>query len=184
MVVPNRSQLITLGILIAILLILGLVTYARLSPGGFLADLKNDLKTIEPEAGASYTDLDGNEVSLLQFKGEPLIINAWATWIPFSQTELPMLSRAKEKYGDQIAILAINRMEERPVIRSFVSTFGVGDGLVLLVDPTDNFYKAIGGYAMPETIFYHRDGTIAFHKRGVLTEDELNLYIEEIIRKD
>ncbi len=169
-------------ILLGVIVVLGFLTYSFISPYGMFSDLQNDLKTIEPEEGAEYTDLDGNPVDLATFKGKPLVINAWATWIPFSQTELPLLIQAKETYGDKITILAINRMEETIRIRSFLETFAIpSDRILFLNDPTDYFYRATGGYAMPETIFYRADGTIEMHKRGVLTQEELTATIDALL---
>ena len=177
----SRAQLLTLIGLVSIVCALGFFAYLRLSPSGLLADLKNDLKTIAPEESASYTDLDGNAVDIRKFKGKPLIVNAWASWMPFSQTELPLLIKSQETYGDRITILAINRMEDRVKIRAFLSTFSIPESIVFLADPTDFFYRAVGGYAMPETVFYRSDGTIAEHKRGVLTEEELKEKIELLL---
>ena len=171
-------------ILLGVLAVLGFLTYSFISPYGMFSDLQNDLKTIEPEEGAEYTDLDGNPVDLATFKGKPLIVNAWATWIPFSQTELPLLIQAKETYGDEITILAINRMEETIRIRSFLSTFAISENTILfLTDPTDYFYRVTGGYAMPERIFYRPDGTIEMHKRGVLTKEELSATIDTLLAR-
>jgi thiol-disulfide isomerase/thioredoxin len=166
--------------LFLIVLTLAFLVYQRLSPQGWFSDLSNDLKSIDPGESAQYTDLDGNPLDLKDFKGKPLVINAWATWSPFSQNELALFGRLKEEYGDQINILAVNRMEQIPVIRAYIGEFGVSDGIVLIADPSDNFFKAIGGYAMPETVFYDKDGTIVFHKRGSLSEDEIVQYTEAI----
>ncbi len=180
---PEKRQYIkTLEVLLMILGVLGFLTYSFVSPYGIFSDLKNDLKTIAPEESASYTDLDGNPVDLASFKGKPLIVNTWATWMPFSQTELPLLALMQERYGDTVTILAINRMEDTIRIRSFLDTFSIkNDGIIFLTDPTDFFYRAVGGYAMPETIFYRSDGVIQNHERGTLTESDLVQFIETLI---
>ncbi len=172
----------TFVVLLIILGVLGFLTYSVISPYGMFSDLKNDLKTIAPEESASYRDLDGNPVDLASFRGKPLVVNAWATWMPFSQTELPLLASMQEQYGDRVTILAINRMEDTILIRSFLETFGIKqEGLIFLTDPTDFFYRAIDGYAMPETIFYRSDGVIQNHVRGTLTESDLIRFIDTLI---
>jgi thiol-disulfide isomerase/thioredoxin len=158
--------------------VLAFLAYSFISPYGLFSGLSNDLKLIEPSEEFAYTDLDGNAVRLASFKGKPLIINSWATWIPFSQTELPLLKKIQSEQGDAVTILYINRMENAGTVRSFLGTFGVDDASKILLDPTDNFYKAIGGYAMPETVFYDSTGVLVSHVRGVLTEEELRLYID------
>ncbi len=177
-----RSRLKTIGVLTTILLLCGFLTYSFVSPKGFFSGLKGDLKNIEPASEFAYTDLDGNPVLLSTVKGKPLIINSWATWMPFSKDELAMLNEVKKQYGDTVEILAINRMEDREFIKSFLSTYGTLRNITFLTDPTDNFYKAVGGYAMPETVFYAENGTIVFHKRGTLTRDELDEKIKNILK--
>ncbi len=177
----TRRQIVTLGVLLTVIVIAGVLTYERLSPHGIFADLQNDLKKLQPTESPIYTDLNGNSVDLSEYKGTPLIINSWATWMPFSKDELTLLAKAKTTYGDAVQIIAINRMEQAPVVSSYKSTFGLPDSIVFLMDPIDHFYKTVGGYAMPETIFYRADGTIAAHARGVLTEVELDGFVQAII---
>lgn len=177
----TRKSVIVVWILLVIVLVLGFLTYSFIAPQGLFSGLPNDLKALQADDTVMYTDLDGNSVDLNNFKGKPLIINSWATWIPFSQTELPLLGQLKQKHGDAITIIAINRMENSGMIRSFMSTFAIADSLVFLSDPTDNFYKAIEGYAMPETLFYDADGNIVAHIRGVLKETEAENYINSML---
>lgn len=173
----------TIGILVLVVTLFGLVTYSFVSPKGLFSGLKNDLKVIDPATEElAYTDLDGNRVLLSSVKGKPLIINSWATWMPFSKDELAMLNELKKEYGDRVTILAINREEDKEFIKSYLAQFGISQDIMILVDPGDTFYKGIGGYAMPETVFYHDNGIIAVHKRGVLTMEELKSNIENILK--
>lgn len=176
-----RTHAKIIGILVSIVAFLGLLTYSLVSPHGFSFGLSNDLKAIEQPEGSTYFDLDGNPVSLVDFKGESLIINAWASWIPFSQSELKLLALVKADKGDAVTVLAINRMENAETVKAYLEYIGKPEGIIFLVDPSDTFYKAVSGYAMPETVFYDRDGVIAVHKRGVLTPDELNSFTEQIV---
>ncbi len=184
MFVLLRTHYKVLGILLGILVVLELLTYQFLFSKGIFSDLENDLKALQADETAVYTDLDGNIIDLKKFKGKPLIINSWATWTPFSIQELGLLEKIKEQYGDAITVLAINRMENTGVIKSFLSTYGITGDVIMINDTTDNFYKVVGGYAMPETMFYTKDGVISTHKRGVMTEEELNEYVARILQKN
>lgn len=164
-----------------VLITLGYITYAFTTPRGTLGDVHNDLKVIKAPEGFAYTDLDGTPVDIKNFKAKPLIINSWATWSPFSLTELIQLKHIQDTYGDRVSILAINRMENSGVIKSYLSTNNITDSVKIIIDPTDNFYKAIGGYAMPETVFYNADGKLVHQARGVLTADALQQITESII---
>lgn len=177
----TRTHKIGIVIFVCVLLLCGVVTYALVGQRSPFSGLHNDLKNIDPPINLPYTDLEGNAVTLNTYKGKPLIINSWASWMPFSRDELTLLSELKNQQGDTLQIIAINRMEDREVIKSYINTFGIEQNIVFLVDQSDNFYKAIGGFAMPETIFYKKDGTITVHKRGVLTKEELEQNAEFIL---
>jgi len=179
-----RAQRVTILVLVLILGVLSFITYSFVAPQGLFSGLSNDLRVIEKDSGVIYTDLEGNPVSLIDFKGEPLIINAWASWIPFSQNELKLLEKVKQTQGDRITVLAINRMEDVHTVKAYLEYIGKPEGIVFLTDATDNFYKAILGYAMPETVFYSRDGVLMNHKRGVLCETGLNDSLQMIILKE
>lgn len=130
-----------------------------------------------PELGAipdlELTQYDGGIYSLSQVANKVLIINSWAAWCPFCVQELPDLAELQEMYPNQILVIAVDRRERLSIAKEFTDKHNVTDRLVLLLDPTDAFYKAIGGSSMPETIFVDTDGTIRIHKRGVMSLEEM-----------
>lgn len=183
MITLTRQQKIGLGVLCGVVLLCGGLLFMFLSPLSPFSGLHNDLRTVEPSQEQSYTDLDGNPVEFSDFAGTPLVINSWATWMPFSKDELFSLIAQKESKGDALTILAINRMEDKAVIRAYLATYGIdASKIIFLVDPDDTFYKGVGGYAMPETVMYAYDGTITQHTRGVISREELSAGIEGIVK--
>jgi thiol-disulfide isomerase/thioredoxin len=159
------------------LIAITLVVYERVTPDGMLADLQNDLRAIDPVLDAGYTTVDGETVDLRDFRGQPLLINSWATWMPFSANELQLLNDWASQHTGSVQVLAINRMEDSNTVRAFLAGMPSLDNIVILLDPGDTFYKAVSGYAMPETVLYARDGSIIDHVRGVMSEDMIrNLF--------
>ena len=184
MITLTKSHKRTLLGLVLFVFVLGCGVFLAISPYSPLSGLHNDLKNIDPVESQSYTDLDGNIVDLSAFAGKPLVINSWATWMPFSKDELVALGVAQATYGDAVKIIAINRMEDKAVVRSYFSTYGISESNVLiLIDPADTFYKSISGYAMPETALYAFDGKIVNHIRGVFVKEELYALIDSIAKK-
>lgn len=176
-----REHKRTLIVLCLIVLGVAFLTYQFVSVDGVFSDLKNDLKTIEPKAEGAYQNLNGEAVSLNEFKGKVLVVNSWATWTPFSKDELNVLSELQAKYSDKVTIIAINRKEQLPIIRGYLKAQNLNqEGLVYLYDPTDYFYTASGGHAMPETIVYAKDGTIQSHIRGTLNRVELEVLLNSL----
>lgn len=123
--------------------------------------------------GLSFKDSDGNSVSLADFKGTPLIVNSWAVWCPFCGKELSDFKEAQKELGDSVIIIAIDRQESLSLTKQFTDDLGVTDGLLFWLDSTDSFYRKIGGFSMPETIFIDSDGVTKDHKRGPMEKEEI-----------
>jgi len=51
--------------------------------------------------------LEGNPISLGDFKGKPVLLIFWATWCPTCREELPLLEKLSDGKRDQLAILLI-----------------------------------------------------------------------------
>ncbi|OGZ41430.1 MAG: hypothetical protein A3C80_03900 [Candidatus Ryanbacteria bacterium RIFCSPHIGHO2_02_FULL_45_43] len=57
---------------------------------------------------------------------------------------------------------------------------GVTDKLIFLLDSDDVFYKSIGSFSMPETLFINAKGETVFHKRGPMELPEIRQHIQSI----
>ena len=121
----------------------------------------------------SLQDINGDTVSLDDFKGKTLVLNSWAAWCPFCVDELPDFGKLQEEFGDEIVVIAINRQESLETSKAFSDKLGVTGDMIYLLDPKDSFYKSIGGFSMPETIFVDGDQNIIVHKRGPMKLDEM-----------
>jgi thiol-disulfide isomerase/thioredoxin len=128
-----------------------------------------------------FEDYDGNPVALEDFIGTPLVVNSWAKWCPFCVDELPDFVTVQEEVGDQVIFIAIDRAEPLSVAKKFTDDLGITNKLVFLLDPGDEFYRAIGGFAMPETIFVDAKGNIQFQKKGVMSIEEIRQRTQELL---
>ena len=135
--------------------------------------------SFETLAVLEFTDYQGNKVSLADFTGKRLIVNAWAAWCPFCVQELPDFAEVQERFGQEVVFIAIDRAESLDTAKRFSDQLGVTDKLVFWLDGSDSFYKAIGGFSMPETIFIDETGAVAQHKRGPMKVPEITQRIEQ-----
>lgn len=53
-------------------------------------------------------DLEGNFIKLADLRGEPLLINLWATWCPPCRAELPSIEKLHRDYGNEVKFLLIS----------------------------------------------------------------------------
>lgn len=130
----------------------------------------------------SFTDYNGRTVALADFRGKPLVVNAWASWCPFCRKELPDFAAAQKEFGDKVVIIAVDRAEPLGTAKKYSDGLGVTNNLVLLLDPNDSLYQAIGGFSMPETIFVDKNGNIREHKRGPIDLGEMRQKINALLQ--
>lgn len=144
-------------------------------------ELQKEIATPSGVLDLKLKNYNGEVVSLSNFKGKPLVINAWAAWCPFCRKELVDFATAQKEFGDKVIIIAIDRAETKDTAKKYTDELGVTNGMVFLLDSSDSFYQSIGGFSMPETIFVDKDGHIADHKRGPMDVKEMRERIKKIL---
>ena len=173
---PRLRRLFALGL---VLIGLGLVTsvaiilYIRNRPAqvGF------------PRVGtkmASFRmpDLQGKQVSLADYKGKSVLINAWATWCPPCQAEMPMLVNYAKQNPNSPVILAIDAGETPDLASAFAQQYGMT--FPILMDNNSRFLDSILVDSLPTTILVGPDGIVrAVHVGGM---DEA-IFTAEILSK-
>lgn len=135
--------------------------------------------------GLALADYDGEEKTLASLgAGRELIVaNSWAVWCPFCRAELADFAKLQEANPERILVTAINRAESLSKAKGFTDSVGVTERMAFLLDANDSFYRAIGGFSMPETVFIDANsGEILFHKRGPMTFDEMQGHVDRFIK--
>ncbi len=123
-------------------------------------------------------DIDGNDVSLSDFRGKIVILNFWATWCPPCREEIPDFIEVYDEYKDKdIQFLGVSN-EDLSTLRDFVSNYGVN--YTILVDDT-GIMDSWGITAIPTTFVLDRDGRIVDKNVGMMTKDQLKNIIEDAL---
>jgi thiol-disulfide isomerase/thioredoxin len=129
-----------------------------------------------------YTDQSGNPVTLDDYLGSIIVVNSWASWSPFSVQELQDLNQIAGEYKDKnVVVIAVNRKESKEQAERFLSTLPPLPNLTIIIDTKDHFYGAVGGYAMPETVYYDTRGTISTQRQGAVTVQDTRQILNDII---
>lgn len=178
----SRSNILFLLFLLAIIGIVAFVVFGGAIFNGNQG-ANSDLGTIQSGESLPYTDLDGNPVDIAGTYGENvLVINSWASWCPFCVNELPDFNELGSEFKDRgVTVIAINRAESQNTANAFVDHVGNPENMVFLLDEGDVFYDLVGGFSMPETIFYDREGNVSFHKRGFMPLEEMRMHVENAL---
>ncbi len=108
----------------------------------------------------SLKDLDGNQVSLSDFKGKPVLIIFWATWCISCQEEMPILEKFSQGKRDQLTILfiAIDGERKRAVQRIVKKNKITLPVLLLLKEKVMDQYGVRGW--VPQTYLVDQEGIL------------------------
>ena len=106
---------------------------------------------LEPAPALSGTDpITGNEVSLADFAGKPVVVNIWADWCPGCRQEAPALRQLAEEHPEA-AVLGIDFQDTVAGARRFYEEFDLSHPSIF--DPDGRLATKLGLIGMPTTIF-------------------------------
>ncbi len=178
----KRSTIIVVLLLIAILLVAMWFTYRTVVDQN---EKRSDAgrALIDTDTENRFTDINGGNVEIgADIGNKVLYVNTWASWSPLSRDELIALNDVAGEFKDKpITFIALNRKEQLPQAQAYLATLPPLPNLTIVVDSTDEFYKEVTGYAMPETVLYTKDGTLWRHERQPLTADAIRTLANELL---
>lgn len=148
----NRTVLLVGAILVVPLLIFLAIGF-RFDPGHIESPLIGRQAPI-----FSLEDLDGRTFDLAALRGQPVVINFWATWCQPCIYEHPILIQAAERYQGRAQFLGIVYQDDPELIRSFLDSRGAWGPA--LIDTDSQVAIAFGVYGAPETFILDSNGVI------------------------
>ncbi|GGU84998.1 thiol:disulfide interchange protein [Pseudomonas laurentiana] len=128
----------------------------------------------------SLRDAQGRAVALSDYRGQPLVINLWATWCPPCRREMPVLQRAQQERQD-VLFLFVNQGESPHTVSNFLATTGLNLSHVLF-DSGGQLGQQVGSMALPTTLFYTPDGRLHGSHLGELSRASLSHALESFER--
>ncbi|MCA9933593.1 MAG: TlpA family protein disulfide reductase [Anaerolineales bacterium] len=135
------------------------------------------------QAAYNFTaqDLEGNTISLSDYRGKPVMINFWATWCPPCRQELPDFEQAYQAYAeDELVILALNQDEPANLVESYFYDEN-GFSFTPLLDVGSTISRGYGVNSFPTTIFVDADGVVTAVHRGLLVPQQLETYLAQTL---
>ena len=129
----------------------------------------------------TLNDLDGNSYSLSELRGQPVIINFWATWCAPCRVEMPELQAAFEKYQEEgVVVLAVDNAEPADAVRHFFYE-EMDLTFTPLLDQEGTIAQLYGVQIFPSTFFVNPDGAVTAIHRGPMTQAQIEGYLVDTI---
>jgi thiol-disulfide isomerase/thioredoxin len=114
-------------------------------------------------------------IKLSAFKGQPLLLNFWATWCPPCLEEMPLLSRFQRAQGNQgwkvLGLAVDNASAVKAYLKQTPAEFEIGiagfGGLDLAFELGNRSRQ------LPFSVLFDRQGRVILRRLGTLTEQDL-----------
>jgi peroxiredoxin len=127
----------------------------------------------------------GEKLRFSELRGQPVLVNFWASWCTPCRQEMPEIVRASDQHaGGGLVVLAVNLQENAEQIEEFADDFGMAFPIV--IDRTGQVADAwrIGGpvEGIPASYFIDADGVVRARSFGPLTAESLDEHLQTILR--
>jgi thiol-disulfide isomerase/thioredoxin len=130
-------------------------------------------------------DTTGKLRRLSDWKGQPMVVNFWATWCPPCVREIPLLVKFRHQRARQkVAVVGI-AVDFREDVLKFVGEHTLDYPLLIGEEDGLAAVKAVGmEVGFPFTLFVDSQQRIIAVKVGELHQDELDLIVDRVIAID
>jgi cytochrome c biogenesis protein CcmG/thiol:disulfide interchange protein DsbE len=137
-------------------------------------------KVGEPAPDFALPTPDGDTVRLSNLRGQPILVNFWATWCPPCKQEMPDIEVLYQKYKDQgFTVIAVDQQESPDAVQKYFDDLNLTFQPV--IDSTGevfNYYRVV---ALPTSYFIDADGVVRFQHRGLMTAEQMENYAAQLM---
>lgn len=160
--------------------LLGLAAIAAAAAGAGVAWWRHAPTSVLTEAeqafwAAQLKDPLGQPVDLSTFRGQPLLVNFWATWCPPCVEELPMLNAFHTAHGPNGWRVLGLAVDQPKAVQTFMQrlplNFPVGMAGFDGVELSRTLGNPKGG--LPYTVVFDAGGVVRHQKVGKVSEADL-----------
>jgi cytochrome c biogenesis protein CcmG/thiol:disulfide interchange protein DsbE len=131
-----------------------------------------------PAPEFTLQNVTGETIRLADYRGKAVLINFWATWCGPCKVEMPLIQKYFQKFSSNLAVLAVNNDEPLNDVKSYVDEMGLT--FTVLLDPGEKVENIYRVDAFPTSIFVSSDGVIKYRHIGVMNEDQLVQYLNQL----
>jgi len=124
--------------------------------------------------------LDGDPVSLDDYRGSVVLVNLWATWCPPCREEMPTLETFYEKYkSNGFVLIGVNQEETQEVVAPFVKEFGLTFPIWLDLDYLAQ--REFNTMNLPSSYVIDRTGKVRLMWIGGISKKNLEKFVPDVI---
>lgn len=121
---------------------------------------------------------DGQSWDISRFKGQPMVINFWATWCAPCLHEMPAFSDVARKNTDIVFLGAAVRSDKHEVLE-VVRRMNIP---YLIAAADDSAASAFGASALPTTVFLNDKHEVQYVQVGAISKKRLLTLMKKHLR--
>lgn len=123
----------------------------------------------------NLTDIKGHKWHSDNLVGQYVVVNFWATWCPPCLKEIPILTKIKDDYPDDIVILGINHWDkvDKKAMQDFINLYHINYPIIRSKDNEKSLLAFGTIRGMPTTFIYNSAGKLISKFEGELTRETL-----------
>ena len=157
--------------------IFGLVVFFLSGCGGSVQNIKPEDIVVGGNVGDfSLPALDGQLLNSSEFKGQPVVLNFWATWCTNCMKEIPELKEIAATGKAKVIGIALDE-DGSQVVKPFIENHQI-DYTILVGN--EEIFQQFNGVAIPYTLVLDGSHRIAKIYRGVATKEDIENDLKKI----
>ena len=137
------------------------------------------LKAVGKPLNLSGTTIDGQKISLQQFKGKPVLVHYWATWCEPCKVDIARIRELQEKYQQDIVVVGIALDEDRSALQQFLTKKPLNWPQLFEPGGLDGrLAEDLGVLTLPTMLLIDKEGIVV--ERNILVTD-LENKLKEVV---
>ncbi|ASU85731.1 TlpA family protein disulfide reductase [Nocardiopsis gilva YIM 90087] len=135
----------------------------------------------------SGDSLDGDPISLSDYRGDVLVVNFWASWCGPCRSETPVLKEVRSEFADDgVEFLGVNIKDDKTAAQAFEKSQGISYPSIYDQpgEVVQKFRDTVPPQAIPSTLVLDREGRIAARVIGETDYKQLKGLVETVVAED
>ncbi len=134
-----------------------------------------------PAPDLQLHDPTGKPVSLVDYRGQVVLVNNWATWCPPCREEIPILDAYFRDHRHQdFVIVAIEAGDPADMVADFANHYGMT--FPVWVDPSSSALNSFRNNYLPSSYLIDTQGQVIMAWSGAVTRASLEQNITPLLK--